>query len=181
MTLQISDSFLYDNDYYDVVSYMGGSTPFNPSSYELYPSSTSTASHRGYKCTFSLQNKELHLLKLDINLFEKSETDPWKDLKGPAISGVEPLLKDSISTFNNIYDFENNKIIWSGNILIAKDFIQSLYEHMGFTQAWKYEEVLDLHFLDGSLIEIKDKSAFYKKIRDNGGEWDLEVIKPKGL
>ena len=46
--------------------------------------------------------------------------------------------------FNNQYADVNYPIAYTGGLLLARGFIQKLYEHMGFHPAWKYEQVIEL-------------------------------------
>jgi hypothetical protein len=51
-------------------------------------------------------------------------------------------------------------------LLIADDFIQSLYVHMGFHPAWKYRTVLELAFEGGQEVAVHDMSAQMEALRN---------------
>jgi hypothetical protein len=51
-------------------------------------------------------------------------------------------------------------------MLIAADFIQELYVHMGFHPAWKYRSVFEMIFSEGHLTEWHDVSEQIAAIRD---------------
>jgi hypothetical protein len=63
-----------------------------------------------------------------------------------------------------------HRVPFSGGLLLADDFIDELYVHMGFHPAWKYREVHELVFLDGDLVLEADRSEqiaeFRQEIRD---------------
>jgi len=49
-------------------------------------------------------------------------------------------------------------VAFNGGVLIATDFIDGLYVHMGFHPAWKYRKVHELIFRDGHLTSQRDVS-----------------------
>lgn len=114
--------------------------------------------------TYSLLNDNLVLKELDINLGEPKE-GKLAPITGPELNGVRPEQEPTYK-INNIYKNINLPIDFTGGILIARDFIQELYVHMGFHDPWKYEEVHELLFEEGKLIEKRDVSEKLAQIRD---------------
>lgn len=55
---------------------------------------------------------------------------------------------------------------FSGGLLIAKDFIEDLYVHMGFHKPWKYLTVVEFQFDAGVLLSTQDRSVEIAAIRD---------------
>jgi hypothetical protein len=90
--------------------------------------------------------------------------DPANDRlkrKGPAINDVMPVFYRE-STFDNTYNDLNLPIDLNGCILVASDFVQGLYVHMGFHSAWIYQNVFELIVSHGSVIE---------RCRRSGTKW----------
>ena len=56
-------------------------------------------------------------------------------------------------------------IQFTGAILIADDFIEELYVHMGFHPAWKFRKVVELIFETGKVMDIRDISKQIEQIR----------------
>jgi hypothetical protein len=131
MTAQVSDFVNYKNEEYSSAGIHGHGL-FNPLEYGLQPNPNvcCTACYRGYQCGYSITDKELLLSSLKINLEQ-----PTKKL-----FGIQPnTSKSKVGLiFNAAYLDLAHKIPFSGGILIAKDFIEELYVHMGFHPAWKY-------------------------------------------
>jgi hypothetical protein len=121
-----------------------------------------TACWRGYVATYSLLDDHLFLKDLGINLIElKEDGRNVSPSTGPEINGITPL-QDSCDMVYNTYENVNLPLELTGGILVAKDFIQELYIHMGFHEAWKYEVVHELIFQDGKLtdsLDVSDKLA----------------------
>jgi len=57
------------------------------------------------------------------------------------------------------------KTQFTGKILIAKDFIDTMYVHMGFQSPLSFKTVIELKISDGTLIEVTDFSEIMKKYR----------------
>jgi hypothetical protein len=49
-------------------------------------------------------------------------------------------------------------IVYSGGLQIGKDLIRGLYTHRVFPSAWKFSQVHELVFDQGSLVEARDLS-----------------------
>ena len=181
MTLQIPDNFFYREARCDVTAFTGPGQVFDPREYGFNPLSTSTASHRGFRNTYGLTRGLLCLKDLDINLFTEKGENPWEPLAGKPLNGIKPITGDESTLFNNRYRDINLEIDYTGAITIATEFINSLYEHMGFAPTWKYEEVYQLTFEKGALIAEKDISGRNSKLREKilaGKEDDTDILLP---
>lgn len=164
MTAQMDDNFLY-NDVDFSISGISEGELFNPNILNLNPVSTCTACWRGYVARFSLSYSILVLKNLEINLF-RDDRGNLREKTGPVINGVKPnSSQQKFNLFNNYYCDLNYRIDYTGGLLLANDFIQDLYVHMGFHPAWKYKKVIELIFEDGVLIKELDHSAKMAKFR----------------
>ena len=163
MTGQISDSFRHQGHVLRLVDVSFGYL-FEPSLLGLKPVPVDTGCWRGYKAGYALSGDALVLDELFINLFKPegryiSET-------GPVINGVPPMVPvGGHDRFNNHYLGLNYGLNFTGNLLLADGFIDSLYVHMGFQDVWKYERVLELIFKAGVLQKESDRSEEMAEVR----------------
>jgi hypothetical protein len=52
----------------------------------------------------------------------------------------------------------NLKTNFTGKVLLAKDFIQSMYVHMGFQRPIAFKTVVEIQVENGNIISLKDLS-----------------------
>ena len=151
MTGQISDSFLYKGERYFLTGYTKGE-PFSPLDFGFFPKAATTACWRGFVLYYTVKDDYLTLVDMEINNEEELE-----------LNDVQPKVrKDSLRLH---YPDVNLKLDYSGKIIIAKDFIKSMYVHMGFQRSMSYENVLELEFEKGQLISETNLSEKMKKKR----------------
>jgi hypothetical protein len=154
MTAQINDVFCYRDSAFDVSAISDGEI-FDISLLGLMPMATCTACWRGYQAIFAVADSHLVLDGLNIN-FMPTSGDP--DQLGPVINGVAPNPPDrETQLFDNYYESLNYHLEYSGGVLLAQNFIDDLYEHMGFHPPWKYEAVIELIFEHGILKQEADR------------------------
>ena len=82
----------------------------------------------------------------------------------PIINGIVP--QEGSKLFKYHYMNLNLQTNFTGKVLLAKDFIESMYVHMGFAPGYKYREVFELKFKHGHLVSTKDctrKMSEYRK------------------
>ncbi|MBY9001219.1 MAG: hypothetical protein KGD64_09915 [Candidatus Heimdallarchaeota archaeon] len=151
MTGQISDSFLHNGKEFLIVGINNGKL-FDPLDFNLETSAASTACWRGFQAFYAIHEGQLVLQHLYINLPESKK-----------INGMEP--SDGVDFFKFSYPDINLKMKLTGTILIAQDFIQELYIHMGFQRPICFETVLELQFKNGKLVNEKDLSKEMAKRR----------------
>ena len=116
----------------------------------------STACWRGNVMRYDCINGQLILNELDI----RTEEDP------PTINGVEagppterPGDKElGFSFFSHSYVNLGLKTKFTGSMLLGKDFIESMYVHMGFQRAIAFRTVLEIQVQDGDIITFSDLS-----------------------
>ena len=151
MTGQISDTLWYLKEEYKITGVKGEGL-FHPEDVGLTPYSTSTACWRGYVASYKIVGKELQLMGLLINTKEQGE-----------INGIK-AEKTSRGHFTYEFPKLKVKIPFSGGILIGKNFIQSMYVHMGFQKPITYEKVIELKFSNGNLLKSEDISLKIQSI-----------------
>lgn len=160
MTAQDPDVVLFEDREHDLVG-IDGDGPFHPADHDMRPQATSTACWRGFVCHYEVVDERLLLGSLDVNL------DPLEGTaeRRPPLNGVPPV-HDAGGMFDTRYEKVSLALPFTGGLLIARDFQEELYVHMGFHPAWKYAEVHELRFEDGRLTSSEDVSAKMRHVRE---------------
>jgi hypothetical protein len=147
VTAQVSDSVCYQGNWYA----LAGNAPrrggplFHPSHYGLRVSKITTACHRGYVCRYEVNDGRLELVSVDLGL-----GNPPAELFGAPVSQ---------GPFGSVrYEPIRVPQPFNGTMLIASEFLPAFYEHMGYHEAWKYQHVFALNFIDGHLHSAHDHS-----------------------
>ncbi|TFF96448.1 MAG: hypothetical protein EU544_00670 [Promethearchaeota archaeon] len=124
-------------------------------------SSASTACWRGYVMRYEIIEKELLIEGFLVNTNSNEEM--------PEILGIKPTRDHEL---NRIFKYEyrnlNLKVPFNGSLLLAKDFIDSEYVHMGYQSPTAYKTVLKFDFKDGIIVNVEDKSNQIEKAREKG-------------
>ena len=157
MTGQVPDTIIYNESSYSIVGLKGEGLP-SPYDFNLKPASPNTANWRGFVMTYIIVGEHLQLLEMKVTVEDTKE-------KPPKINDVKPkLMKEGLIhlTYKNL----KLKTSFTGNILIAKDFIDSMYVHMGFQSPLSFEKVIELEFEDGNLLNVRDLTKKMKEWRD---------------
>ena len=159
MTGQIPDTVIYDKKPFKLVGVKGEGL-FEPLDFGLIPKSPHTANWRGFISTYEVVEKVLFFKDLEVSI--KDERKIY-----PEINGIKPEIRKE----GLIYlDYKNIslKTNFIGTLLIATDFIDSMYVHMGFQSPLSFETVIELEFIDGILTSQNDLSNKAKKYRKKG-------------
>ncbi|MHA1242097.1 MAG: hypothetical protein ACTSQU_15155 [Promethearchaeota archaeon] len=156
MTGQIPDKLIYNKSSYSIVGLKGEGLP-SPLDFSLEPVSPHTANWRGFIMTYKITENCLCVQEMNISV---------KDLKKkpPLIDGVNPETKKE-GVIHLLYKNLKLKTQFTGKLLIAKDFIDSMYVHMGFQSPISFKSVIELKFSDGTLIKVTNFSEIMKKYR----------------
>jgi len=182
MSSQINDIFQYENNDYYISAIEHEDNFFNISDLGLNTRPGSTACWRGYMGIFGLnKDKRLILIELYATVCE-NETPPKINGVSPDIIEMRPRDPDFFSRLpeyvlivgNVQYSFVNLPIPYSGKIVITQDLVEERYFHMGFQPPSSYEKVLELSFLEGQCVEVKDvsKKAGQKRSEAGGKSWE---------
>ncbi len=174
MTAQMMDRVIYDGHNFRLIGHQGSDLPI-PQTFDLMPAMWHTACYRGFVATYAVAGNDLVLDGLHIGRLAAGE---WK-----AINTIEPEIvysegysvKDGEQIpkrWENGYRYTNlnEPTYFSGGLLVAREFINSLYVHMGFAKPYQFEAVIELLFHEGTLTEVIDHSEKAK-------EWREAVIK----
>ncbi|MFX1571828.1 MAG: hypothetical protein ACFFB0_03690 [Promethearchaeota archaeon] len=144
MTAQIPDEFMLNGESFSLVG-LKGTGLFKPEDFGIIPYFSCTACWRGYVMKYVFTEKQLIMDELLVNI-----NDP------PKINGVE--AQDGNDLFKYNYKNLNLKSKFTGSVLLAKDFIQSMYVHMGFQRPMAFKTVVEIHIENGDIISLKDLS-----------------------
>jgi hypothetical protein len=156
MTGQVPDELIYNESIYSIVGLKGEFLP-EPFDFGFKPVSPNTANWRGFIMTYAIAEEHLLLRRMDLWVKEI-------DGKPPIINEVKPKLEEE-GIVRLIYDNLELRTEFTGKILIAKDFINSLYVHMGFQSPLSFETVIELVFQEGKLLSANNFSEKMKKYR----------------
>ena len=165
MTGQISDSFMYENEEYNIAGITGGEL-FHPFDFGIETRAASTACWRGFQAFYTILNDKLVLHTLFINMKEKKK-----------ISDIEP--KKGEGFFEYSFPEINIQLDFTGKILLARDFIDEMYVHMGFQRPMSYRKVIELHFEEGSIIKVNDLSRKMEEMRKQDPTKDAYPENPR--
>ncbi len=72
----------------------------------------------------------------------------------PKVCGIKPQHNGIECHYYDI----NHPVSFTGSLIVCNDFINEMYEHMGFQDPIKYREVRRLDFIDGLLVKEADRS-----------------------
>ena len=164
MTAQIDDIFRYHGDDYSLAG-ISESELFDPLSLGMQPVGVCSACWRGFYVVYAVVDGHLVVAELHVCLLGESG-DSSDRLAGPVINGVTPSPdQDEDDWFNNHYTGLNERLNYTGGVLIARGFIEDLYVHMGFQAPWKYQNVVELIFDSGAMTQQFDRSEQMAAIR----------------
>ncbi|MHA2034891.1 MAG: hypothetical protein ACW98X_00570 [Promethearchaeota archaeon] len=152
MTGQIPDEIMLNDENFSLVGVQGQNLP-TPEKFGVAPYSSCTACWRGYVMRYILKNDQLFLNEMDINA-----DDP------PKLNGVEPQKGNRLFKYN--YQNLNIKTNFTGNLLLAKDFIDSMYIHMGFQRPLAFQTIVEINLKEGNVISVKDLSKKLERLRN---------------
>ncbi|MFX0099782.1 MAG: hypothetical protein ACFFCS_09375 [Candidatus Hodarchaeota archaeon] len=159
MTAQVPDEFRYGGGEEFSLVGMVGEGLFEPETdFNLKPFSTCTACWRGYQMTYDCVDGKLVLQRMYINIDDPQE-----------INGIKPRkIEDDDENyygFKLVYENLNLKTRFTGKLLLAKDFINSMYVHMGYQRPMAYKTVLEIHVKDGEITEERNLSKKMAELR----------------
>ena len=80
----------------------------------------------------------------------------------PRIFGALPAEGDHLGT---TYNALNRPIPFTGCLLLGRDFIAELYQHVGFQSPHNCREVIELTFDDGVVVDTADRSEAMRELR----------------
>ncbi|MFX1365022.1 MAG: hypothetical protein ACFFCE_02745 [Promethearchaeota archaeon] len=151
MTAQIPDEFILNGEVFSLVGLKGHGLT-KPEDLGISPYSSCTACWRGYVMKYVFTKSLLILDELQVNV-----DNP------PKINDIEPQQGNSLFKYH--YINLNLQTNFTGSILLAKDFIQSMYVHMGFQRPMAFKTVLEIEIRNGKIISLRDLSKMMEEQR----------------
>ena len=158
MTAQAPDRVRYQRMKYDLVG-VKGTGLFNPDQFGLVFGPTCSDNWRGYIVTYKVTDNLLKMEKLDFAAGLDKNGEPLTEF--PTIYGGQAKQTST----GPEYHYPPDTVPYTGGLLIGREFIQELYVHMGFQDAWKFRRVHELVFDQGRLTEHRDLSAAMEEYR----------------
>ena len=159
MTGQIPDKLIFTGKKFDLVGVKGEGL-YEPLDFGLTPKSPHTANWRGFVSTYEVSDDFLIFKELQVSIEDEKESYPL-------INNIKPISRKE-GLIHLDYKNLNLKTNFSGKILIAKAFIDSMYVHMGFQSPIAFETVIELEFNEGILTNQKDLSNKMRHYRKKG-------------
>jgi len=169
MTGQIHDMVLHNGSIFSLCGIRGDGL-FDPADYGLEPSEMSTACRRGYHCLYAIKEDILYLehVKIGHNADRPVRFDRHSQVK---LFGVGPAEGDHLgSTFTAL----NQRMFFSGSLLLGRDFIAELYRHIGFQLPHNCRTVVELTFEAGTVVQAADRSEEMREIRQQQAREERE-------
>jgi len=157
MTAQIADKVLYAGDEYSLIGIDGTGLPV-PQDYGMSPTMIHTACYRGFYVTYSISKDQLILMNMTLREIDGEYLQ---------VNGIDASIDDY---GRGVYKKIHQIVQFTGKLRIARDFIDSMYVHMGFQKPASFQTVLDLKFIKGKLIDVMDLSKIMAaKRKENKG------------
>ncbi|MFX1279084.1 MAG: hypothetical protein ACFFA3_06680 [Promethearchaeota archaeon] len=145
------DEFKLNNEIFSLIG-LKGEGLFSPEDFGITPYFNCTACWRGYVMKYIISEDQLVLDEMRVNV-----DDP------PKINDIEPMKEGDL--FKYKYKNLNLKPFFTGKLLLAKDFIDSMYVHMGFQRPIAFKTVVEIHVKNGDINLFKDISKEIEKER----------------
>ena len=160
MTAQINDTVFHRKIDFALAG-ISGSGLFDPATLGFKPASSSSACWRGHVAHYTILDGGLFLTSLEIGIPHDGAIRGGS-AHDPELFGVPPKSDETSELF---YEGFRHPIAFTGGLLLADGFIRSLYVHMGFHPAWKYEDVREVRLEAGRVTADTDRSAEMAAVR----------------
>lgn len=157
MTVQILDELIYDRRTFSIVG-LNGKGLYTPNDFGLKPVALSSANWRGYVMIYKIYYKKLVLDNMQVCIEE-----PMEDI--PKINNIIPEIKN-VGAILLYYQKLKLKTNYTGNILIAKGYIDGLHDSMGPPNPISFKVLIELNIKNGDLLsaeDLSDKIAEYRE------------------
>ena len=149
MAAQIQDRLTYEQDDYVVVGIKTVGTPLpTPQDFGISPVMISTACYRGYYVGYAVEND--HLFLTDLCVRDQHNHYPF-------IQGFLGEWDES----NHLQRYRHLLLPthFTGQLLLGREFIGSMYVHMGYQKPMAYKNVIELWVHHGEIIDMFDLSV----------------------
>ena len=157
MAYQLPDMVRRERRSFDLAGQSAG-PPFDPTVYGIRPIFANSRINRGLTCDYDIVNGRLEVVR--VQFVTRHATSRIGN--NHAISNQ----RDD-GAFQVEYDELNLPLAYTGGLLLGSFIIERLIVPFGIQPAWKYREVHELQFIEGSLVEEWDRSADVAQLRDS--------------
>lgn len=157
MTAQVADSLFLAGQDYSIVA-VENDWLFNPEEHGFTPVAPHTACWRGFYCHYSVIAGELVLDSLSIGVGDGVPPPTWR--------AIEPIPDGSDDDRMWRYRDVSLNVPYSGGVVVGREFLEAFYVHRGFQPPYAYEDVQELIFARGHLVEQMDRSSRMAEVRD---------------
>lgn len=173
MSAQYEDRFYYCEREYSLIR-RAPHLLFDPATLGLKPDGEQcSASASGYYCDFVIRNGRLLLKDLYVLMADHCY---------PVIAGVTARWEkgEAFPAYKDLY----LPVAWTGRLLVGSGFLREYTVLLGYQRLWAYQEVKELVFRDGRLIQEDDISTLAAQLRplvqkaDPFGLWRYEKTEP---
>jgi hypothetical protein len=173
MTSQVRDEMHYEGDLWAVWG-INGESFFAPAEFGLDVDGEqffSTACWRGYYGTYGIHEGFLQLLNLEVNLDEKT---------APALNGRLPTKNPRYDCIcgDVAYLDVGLSIPFSGGLLLCRQWITQQPSSIGPELAWRFEQIRELIFDSGGLVQSYNHSEAVARIREEVKANNVEITAP---
>ncbi len=153
MTAQIHDTVHYRGRELVLVGRQGEGL-FEPGEHGIEPDGRWTDCRSGFYCAYEVEADVLRLRDAYVML----------DRERPLLFGKKPVYvpKDYVHVYRGLHV----PVDFSGKLLVAGGFIESLGGFSGSSPPWKYEEVHELFLEAGRVLRAEDRSADLAQARE---------------
>ncbi len=163
LTGQIPDYINYDGEEYDLVG-VSGKGVLSPQNLGLEPKSPHTAGWRGFVMYYECKENRLSLHAMDVH------SDA-----APIINGIK--AKDGgESSFRYHYEGIDLEVPFTGLLILARDFIDNMYVHMGFQRPHAFRTLLELVVENGYILQLRELSKHMEEQRKQNPDMDAMPV-----
>jgi hypothetical protein len=180
MTAQIPDRVVHQQKDYAIAGVNGGKL-FDPNHYGIHPTGGHTGCWRSFYSTYEIDDNGIFLIEAVLFLSMEDQARVAAGV-GPELFGKNAhkllyksyrrkflsrkLVPHTTDMGEYVYEDLMEPIPFTGGMLIARDFIQEMYVHMGFHPAYKFRTVYEFLFEEGRVIEKHDRSENVAELRE---------------
>jgi len=154
MTAQIPDRVIYNDAKYEIIGVKGVNL-ITPREFGMTPTEMSTACYRGYFVEYSCVNQQFLLSHLTVRTLDNIY---------PSIGNVAVQIGGQFVS-GQYYGLQI-PVAFTGALLIGKDFIGSMYVHMGFQKPTSFGTVVQLIMDRGRIVAETDFSEKIAAMRE---------------
>lgn len=141
---------------YKILDFDSPQLLFHPKYFGVTPKYRWFFCPNGYTCDYSIIDGMLMIKNLYVDTYDDNT-----NLLGP----IYPTNKKISQPFKNSFEDIYTRINYTGRMLIARKRIKKMGTFISFPPSWAYDEVIILHFENGLLLAVEDRSRDAKSLR----------------